>query len=229
MLISVMVFFLVSLKAQAQVFVPYAFWQDLENCTSNYCPTLSPVAATLQGTAGMTQLVSTCVDDGFTAITFPFEIAINNTNYATWYFGSNAYITATAGSAIYSPINASSPALPKFMIDARDDNYQRLYSISGTNYIRVRYEGNSTYNTCSSINMIWEITFFRPTVNYQYVQVVFGTLNVTTGAFGVANASTFYASTSAAANSSFVLYSYNGGTTWFILPNYSITGAGTTL
>ena len=222
--------FVLGTNLQAQVFIPFANWQSLKNCTATYCPTLSVTVATLQGTAGMTQVVNTCVDDGNTLVTFPFDFFLNDTAYRDWYFGSNAYVTAGAGSTVYTPLDATSPALPKFMVNANDGNYQKLYTKIGTNYVRVRLEGNSAYGTCNSINTIFEITYYRTTVNYQYVQIVFGNQGVTNGAFGIANTSTYYANTTPiTANTSYVFYSYNGGKTWFILPNYSITGAGTTI
>ena len=221
---------LLGTNLQAQVFIPFANWQRLSNCTATYCPTLSPIVATLQGTAGTTQVVNTCVDDGNTLVTFPFDFFLGNTAYRDWYFGSNAYVTAGAGSSVYTPLDATSPALPKFMVNANDGNYQKLYTIIGTNYVRVRFEGNSAYAKCNAIDTIFEITYYRTTVNYQYVQIVFGAQGVTNGAFGIADASTYYANTTPiTANTSYVFYSYNGGKTWFILPNYSITGAGTTI
>lgn len=217
-------------SSRAQIFIPYTYWQSLINCSSTYCPTLTALNATLQGTAGMTQVVNTCIDDDSIMVTFPFDFFLSNVLYRNWYFGSNAFITAGAGSAVYTPLNAGSPNLPKLMINANDNNYQKLYTITGTNYVRVRYEGNSAYATCNSIDTIFEVTFYRTTVNYQYVQIVFGSQGVTNGPFGVATATTYLANTTPITpNQSYVFYSYNGGNTWFILANYSITGTGTNL
>lgn len=215
---------------QAQVFVPFSHWAERKNCTSSYCPTLTLATATLQGTGGMTQIVSTCVDDSAILVTFPFDFFLNQTAYKSWYIGSNTYITAGAPSAVYASLGAANPPLPKFHLGAGDANYQLAYTRSGANYIRMRVEGNSAFGTCGSRNTVYEITFYRTTVNYQYVQIVFGAHGATAGPFGVANASTYYASTTPiTANSSYVFYSTNGGITWTILPNYSITGAGTTI
>lgn len=221
---------IVSIQSSTQVFIPFSFWQRLENCSATYCPTLNPMSASLQGTAGMTQIIDSCIDDNSILVTLPWDFHIVNTPYRNWYIGSNTYITAGAGSSVYTPINASSPALPKFHLGAGDANYRRVYTISGTNYFRVRYEGNTAFGTCGSQNLFYEATFFRPTVNYQYVQVVFGTHGQTGRPFGVADTTTYYVSTTPITqNSSYVFYSHNGGTTWFLLPNYSITGTGTTL
>jgi hypothetical protein len=229
---SVMILILslsLTIICRAQVFVPFSHWTERNNCSTGYCPTLNVSAASLLGTAGMTQIVSTCIDDNSILVQFPFDFFLNQTAFTNWYIGSNTYITAGAGSAVYSGLSASVPALPKFHIGAGDGNYQAVYKISGTNYIRMRVEGNSAYGTCS-VNTIYEITFYRPTVNYQYVQIVFGAHGRTNGQFGVANASTYYASNpTLTINSSYVFYSTNGGINWTILPNYSITGVGTTL
>lgn len=222
--------FLFVLQARAQVFIPFAFRQKLENCTATYCPTLNPVSAPLNGTTGMTQIVNTCVDDNFTAITLPFDFYINSTMFRNWFVGSNTYLTAGTGATDYSGLGATVPAFPKFLIGAGDHNHQKVYTKSGTNYYTVRSEGNSAYGTCNAINIIYEITFYRPTVNYQFVKVVFGTHGRTNGAFGVANNSTYYASNATLTqNSSYVFYSYNNGVVWFLLPNYSITGNGVNL
>lgn len=186
-------------------------------------------AATLQGTAGMTQIINACVDDGNILVTFPFDFFLNDIPYLDWYIGSNAYITAGTGSSVYTPLNAGSPPFSKFMVNANDGNYQAIYQKSGLNYVRVRFEGNSAYGTCNAKNTIYEITFYRTTVNYEYVQIVFGNQGVTNGQFAVGTDTTYYASTTVTANSSYVFYSTNGGKKWTILPGYSITGAGTTL
>lgn len=229
---KVFIYFMISLSfthSKAQVFIPFSHWAERKNCTSGFCPILTIGSAALAGTAGMTQIVNTCVDDGSVIVNFPFDFYLNNTAYNNWYIGSNLYITAGAGSSVYSPLNASSPALPKFHFGSSDANYQKVYSKSGTNYIRVRYEGNSAYGTCS-VNTIYEVTFYRTTLNYQYIQVVFGAHGNVGGPFGMANASTYYATaTPIVANSSYVLYSTNGGVTWTILQGYSITGTGTTI
>lgn len=81
------------------------------------------------------------------------------------------------------------------MLGSSDANYQRVYTKSGANYFRIRYEGNSPYNNCSSQNIIFEVTFFRPTINFQYIQVVFGPHIATSSPFGIANATAFYQTT----------------------------------
>lgn len=220
--------FLIS-SSQSQVFIPLSYYTERNNCTANYCPTLTPIVATAKGTAGMTQIVSSCVDDGFTQINLPFDVHMSDVNYNTWFIGSNTYLTAGTGSTQYSSLGASGPALPKFLFGGTDANYQKVYSISGTNYFRFRSEGNTPYSNCSAINVIYEVTIFRPTVNYQFVQVVFVSHGNLNAPFGAASASAYYATTTPFAITSYVFYSYNGGNSWFLLTNYSITGAGTTL
>lgn len=225
----VLFFLFIFNTSQSQVFIPFSYNQSLSNCTTSYCPTLTLVAATLQGTAGSTTVVNNvCTDDNFSTLTLPFEFAIAGANYKNYYVGSNGYITAGTGSTLYSGLGAAVPAFPKFMFGAEDRNYQYVYTKSGTNYFRTRVEGNNAYGTCS-VNSIYELTFYRPTVNYLYVQVVFGVYAATSLQQQVASASAYYATQTITPNTSYVFWSYNGGKTWTILTGYSITGAGTTL
>lgn len=229
-LIRILSLLLFSINLQAQVFVPAGYWRGYSNCTTDYCPTLNPMNAALQGTGGSTQIVSTCIDDNFIGVTLPWDFHMGDVPFRNFFIGSNTYITAGTGSSLYSGLSASVPAFPKFHLGAGDANYQRVYRTNGANYYRVRYEGNSAYGTCGSVNTIYELTFFRPTVNYQYVQIVFGAHGGTGRPFGVASASAWYqTATPITANSSYVIYSTNGGNTWTLLPNYSISGAGTNL
>jgi hypothetical protein len=224
------VLFFVSIL-NAQIFIPFGFYQRLVNCTPTYCPTLTPVSATLRGSTGMTQIVSANADDANLGVTLPFSFSLGGTGTTSWFLGSNTYITMGSGSSAYSALSASNPAIPKFHLGSADNSWQRVWTVSGTNYFRTRYEGTAaTSGTPGSPNIVYEFTFFRPTTNYQFVQVVFGVHNQSSGQFGVANAATYYSSmTPITANSSYVMWSVAGGTSWNIIPNYSITGAGTNL
>ncbi|MBY0553602.1 hypothetical protein K2P97_03680 [bacterium] len=238
--------------AHSQIFIPNSFWQDLTPCKASYCPTPSPTVATLQGIAGMTQIISTSADDANIGVTLPFNFAINSISSRSWFVGSNTFITRDTGSNVCGPpcsqpvISGSNPALNKFMLGANDNSYQRVYFISGTNYFRIRYEGTAaTSGTPGSPNIVYEFTFYRPDgFGNQYAVVVFGTHNRATGAFGVANTASYYVDNTSTtpganvaagpgpgitANTSYLFSSNNGGISWTLQQGWSITGTGTNL
>lgn len=223
---------------EGQVFIPHTFWQNLITCTTTYCPAPSPIAATLQGTAGMTQIVNigTCAtsgagDDQNVQITLPFNFAINSLGAQIWFVSSNAYITADTSSTAYSGLSGSNPAIRKFHLGAADNSYKRVYSIAGTNYFRVRYEGFASTN-CTGTQIIYEFTFYRPLgMGPQYAVVVFGTHGSTGGQFGIASPSAYLLNNtgSLSANQSYLFSSDNNGVTWTSQAGWSVTGPGTTL
>lgn len=238
--------------SNAQVFIPHTYWQDLTPCKASYCPTPSPTVATLQGTAGMTQIISASADDANIGVTLPFNFAINSISSRSWFIGSNTYITRDTGSSVCGPpcsqavLSASNPALNKFMLGVDDNSYQRVYYISGTNYFRIRYEGTAaTSGTPGSPNIVYEFTFYRPDgFGNQYAVVVFGTHSRASGAFGVASSTAYYVDNTSTtpganvaagpgpgitANTSYLFTSNNGGTSWTLQQGWSITGTGTNL
>lgn len=224
----------------AQIFIPHAFWQDLEPCKTAYCPIPNPVAATLQGTGGMTQVVNTVTcagsggagDDEFVQINLPFNFAINSLANIDWYLGSNTYITAGAGSTVYNSLSGSNPAIRKFHLGAADNSWKSVYTISGLNYFRIRYEGKANTNCSSGTDIIYEFTFYRPAgMISQYAVVVFGTHGRTGGQFGVASNSAYLLNNtgSLSANQSYLFTSNNSGVTWTSQAGWSISGTGTGL
>lgn len=66
------------------MFIPFGFWQPLENCSTKYCPTLNVLSGTLAGTVGTTQIVNTCVDDSSAMVTLPFNFHIVGNAYRNW-------------------------------------------------------------------------------------------------------------------------------------------------
>ncbi len=237
--LAVYVFFLLRF-VDAQIFVPHTFWQDLTACKVNYCPAPNPVAATLQGTGGMTQVVNTVTcagnggagDDEFVQVNLPFNFAINSLGSTDWYMGSNTYITASTGATNFNSLSGSIPAFRKFHLGAADNSWKSAYTISGTNYFRVRYEGKANTNCSSGTDIIYEFTFYRPAgMGSQYAVVVFGTHGRTGGQFGVASASAYLLNNtgSLSANQSYLFTSNNGGVTWTSQAGWSISGTGTNL
>ena len=246
------IIFLVCINVYSQVFIPHSFWQDLTPCKSGYCPTPTPVAATLQGTTGMTLVQNASADDANLGVTIPFNFALGGTSSRSWFVGSNTYITMATGSSVCGPpcsqavISGSNPALGKFHLGSNDNSYQRVYTLAGTNYYRIRYEGTAaTSGTVGSPNIVYEFTFYRPAgFGSEYAVVVFGTHSRNTGAFGVASSASYYVdqtSTSPGANvaagpgpgitanTSYLFTSNNGGTSWTLQQGWSISGVGTNL
>lgn len=222
----------------SQVFIPFSNWQDLTPCKAGYCPTPSPIAATLLGIGGMTQIVNigTCAasgagDDEFIQVTLPFNFAISSLGYRNWFIGSNTFITAESGSGAYTGLNGATPPLRKFHLGSADNSYRQVYSLSGTNFFRVRYQGFASTN-CTGTQIVYEFTFFRPAgMTTQYAVVVFGTHGRAAGQFGVASPSAYLLNNTGAlsANQSYLYTSNNGGTTWTSQAGWSLVGVGTNL
>lgn len=72
-----------------------------------------------------TSLQNSSVDDAFVSVTIA-STTFFGTSRTTAYIGSNAYITFGAGSALYSGLSATVPAVDKFMFNAADRSYQRV-------------------------------------------------------------------------------------------------------
>lgn len=213
--------FLFSYNVSAQL-VPTAFWNYSANDIAGNAPLL--------GSVGMTKIVSVDADDANIAVALPFSITVNGTAYTSWYVGSNTYITGGAGSIAYSALGPNNPPLPSFHLGSDDNSYQQVFSLTGKNFVRVRYEGTAaTTGTVGSPNIVYEVTFYRPSNGVQYVQVVFGVHARSTGNFGVTKGSggLWYASaTPITINSSYVFKGDSTGSTWTLLPNRMVTGSG---
>jgi hypothetical protein len=180
-------------------------------------------------TASWTGLLNSNADDAVTAVTIP-SFTIASTAYTTAYIGSNTYITFGAGSSSYSNLSAANPAYPKFMFGASDNSYQRVSSlVSGTNYVRIRYEGTaSTGGNAGSPNIVYEATFFNPamTGGVPWLEVLFGQHARTNGSTMIADASTSYATYTLAANQSYVFVGNVTGTAWTVYTGYYVSGTG---
>lgn len=193
-----------------------------------YYPMIESSSDSLLGSSGMIQVVNGSADDSNFQITLPFDFYLAGATYTNWYVVSNTYITAGTPSSNYSGLNAGNPAIPKILLGAADNSYQQAFTQTGANYFRVRYEGTaSTGGTVGAPNIVYELTFFKPTDTEQLIQVTFGTHARNTGAFGIASATTYYQSAPAiTADSSYVLLGNLDGTSWVIHANSKVTGYG---
>lgn len=184
-------------------------------------------AASYPPSAGWTGLQNVSSDDAFVNVPLGFSFYLGGAGYTTAYVGSNSYVTFSGGSTNYSGLSASNPAYPKFMLGASDNSYQRVsYISSGANWTKIRYEGNgSTGGTVGTPGITLEITLYNPSFlgTTSYVcEVLVGGHNRLSAQWGVANASTYYATSSYAANSSYVFVGDSTGTTWKIYSNYYV-------
>jgi hypothetical protein len=180
---------------------------------------------------GWTSQFNSNVDDSNLQIpTLPFNFYINNTAFTAVYIGSNSYITFGSGSSEYSGLSASIPAIPKMMFGASDNSYQRISTfVSGTDYVRVRYEGNaSTSGTAGSPGIVAEITLFNPSKfsGNNVIEMLVGVHNRTGGVSNISNASTAYATYTISANQSYVFVGNSTGTSWVVNTGTYVSGAG---
>jgi hypothetical protein len=197
--------------------------------TGTKAPTLGAGGASPYPSTGWTSVQNSSVDDGYQPISIVSNLLFDTVNYSTVYVGSNTYITMGGGSSNYSGLSASNPSLPKFMTGAADNSYQRVeYISSGTNYTRVRYEGNgSTSGTPGSPGIVYEATFFNSTLtNFPTVEFLFGNNNRTGPGIIIATASTALATATLSANQSYVFQANATGTAWTIYTGSYMAGTG---
>lgn len=179
--------------------------------------------------SGWSGLLNSNIDDANLSVPLPFTWTINNTGYTSIFVGSNTYITFGSGSSEYSGLSQSIPALNKIHLGAADNSYQRVSSLSvntsSQSYLRVRYEGNGTTSgTPGSPGIVYEATFFNPSFfgGKNVVEVLVGNHNRTTGQFGVASTSAYYASGTITANQSYVFEGNSTGTSWIINTGFKV-------
>jgi len=178
---------------------------------------------------GWTQVFSGNVDDTPLEVLLPFGFPFNGTTYTSFWLSPNGYITFGTGSLIY-PGSATSPALPKILINNSDDSMQKVLTRSTTNTFRVRVDGNTSSGGGSSADTrTFEAAFFLPSFSngYPVVEVRIGASPINTGLLNVYSASAVLSASVAptpAANSSWVFTSSNAtGTAWVITPAASCT------
>jgi hypothetical protein len=180
---------------------------------------------------GWTSLIGSSADDANLQIfTLPFNFYINNTAFTAIFLGSNSYITFGSGSNLYSGLNASNPPIPKMMFGAADNSWQRVSTfVSGTDYARVRYEGNgSTSGLPGSPGIVAEITVFNPNKfsGNNVIEMLVGVHNRTGGVSNISNDSTAYVTYTISANQSYVFVGNSAGTSWTLNTGSYVSGAG---
>jgi hypothetical protein len=182
--------------------------------------------------AGYTSLQNASADDASATVPLGFTFFMAGTGYTTAFMGSNTYLTFSAGSTQYSGLSASNPPLPKFMLGAADNSYQRVaYKQSPGNWCKIRYEGNgSTSGTVGTPGITLEITLYNPAflgTSFYVCEVLIGNHNRPSVVWGAYSASSLYDNAGGySANSSHVFVSTNTtGTGWKQWANQYVTTA----
>jgi hypothetical protein len=182
-----------------------------------------------------TSIVSASADDANISVALPFTWTYNNTGYTAFFPGSNFYITFGSGANDYSGLSATVPAVNKIFFAGADNSWQRLSTFtSGTDYKRLRFEGTAaTSGTPGSPNMVYELTFFNPTLtgSVPWIELLFGNQSRVGGISGLYSSSailtggSFIASNvNVAANQSYVMVGNATGTSWTVYTGYSVGG-----
>lgn len=184
-------------------------------------------------------IVSASADDANTSVSLPFTWTYNSVGYTSFFPNSNYYITFGLGSNQFNGLSASSPALNKIFFAATDNSWQRVSSFtSGTDYKRLRWEGTaSTSGTPGNPNMVYELTFFNPSLtdNVPWLELLVGVQargNNTVGIIsGLYNQTTKLAdlgpsNRGVTANQSYVMVGNSTGTSWTVYTGYNVGGTG---
>lgn len=190
--------------------------------------------------AGWSTAVAASGDDANINVSLPFTWTFNGTGYTSFYPGSNTYITFGAGSTQWNNLSAINPPNDKIHIAAADNSWQRVsHFTSGTDYVRLRYEGTSgTSGSPGFPDIVYEITFFNPilTGGNPWVELLIGSqARGTSGPAisGMYNSAALLSgggmgptNQGVAANQSYVLVGNSTGTTWTVNTGYYAGGTG---
>ncbi len=205
-------------------------------------PTLGPVGQDPFPANGWTSISAASADDTFATVSLPFTWTYNNTGYTSFYPGSNFYITFGSGSTLFNALSASNPGVNKIFFAGADNSWQRVSRItSGTDYLRLRYEGtNSTSGRVGTPNIVYEITFFNPanTGSVPVFELLVGaqargtaTAGIISGLYGNTALLTGgslgpFPNRGVAVNQSYVAVGNSTGTSWTIYTGYYLGGTG---
>jgi hypothetical protein len=191
--------------------------------------------------SGWTSIISATGDDANTNVSLPFTWTYNSTGYTSFFPNSNYYVTFGSGSTVFNGLSASNPALNKIFFAGADNSWQRVSTIaSGTDYRRLRWEGTaSTSGTPGSPNMVYELTFFNPslTAGNPWLELLVGVQARGNNNVGVISG--LYSSTAkltggdlgpsnrgVTANQSYVMVGNSTGTSWTVYTGYNVGGTG---
>jgi hypothetical protein len=191
-------------------------------------PLLGSASAT--SSTGWTLLVNANADDANALFgSWPFTFNLAGTGYAACYVGSNGYATFGSGTTVFSSLSASNPALPKIFFGSGDLSWQRVYTQTGSNYARFRWEGHTTPAgaTPGASTRIVEVTFWGSNGISQAIEIRTGNFASpsATQPFMLASASADYASaTTLGANQSWAFEGNLAGTSWTLIADSYVAG-----
>ncbi len=199
--------------------------QNIAIVTGTAAPLLGRSGATSY--TGWTQLRNSSTDDdAFSVPSWAFSFYLDSSPYSDIYVGSNTYMTFNSPSTVYSGLSASNPPYPKLHLGSADNSMQRLYRrdetlSDGSRVVRIRIEGTAnTGGTAGSPTIVVETSFYEPRpTGEQWIEVRVGQHNRTSGVFMLANETTSYASSTIAADSSWVFVGNALGTSWTLTAN----------
>ena len=103
----------------------YQYINGVATAAGSTNPSLGASSVGSRPPTNWTSIQNGSVDDNFVSVTIS-PTTFFGTSRTTAYIGSNAYITFGAGSALYSGLSATVPAVDKFMFNAADRSYQRV-------------------------------------------------------------------------------------------------------
>jgi hypothetical protein len=191
-------------------------------------PLLGSASAT--SSTGWTLLVNANADDANALFgSWPFTFNLAGTGYTACCIVSNGYANFGGQTLQYQGFNAASPAVPKVLFGSADLSWQRVYTQTGSNYARFRWEGHfaTTGATPGASTRIVEVTFWGSDGVSQAIEVRTGNFASpsSTQPFMVASASTAYASaTTLGANQSWVFEGNLAGTSWTLIADSYVAG-----
>jgi len=209
--------------------------------TGTKAPVLGAGAQSPFPASGWTSIISSTGDDANTNVSLPFTWPYNSNNYTNFFAASNFYITFGSGSNQFNFLSASSPSLNKIFFAAADNSWQRVSSFtSGTDYKRLRHEGtSSTSGTPGNPNMVYELTFFNPSLTggNPWLELLVGVQARGNNNVGVISG--LYSSSAkltggdlgpsnrgVTANQSYVMVGNSTGTSWTVYTGYNVGGTG---
>ena len=148
---------------------------DLPNPISS----LTTITNSLLGAAALSSVTTPSTgnnDDGYYAITLPWNVNYLGVSYSTINVCTNNYLTFGAGAQTYSGFSSVGPSVPKLCMGANDNSWQRVYyGTEGTapnRTYRVVYEGTaSTAGTLGSPTIVWEAVFYENNPSQIDVQI----------------------------------------------------------
>ena len=168
----------------------------LSDLPQNPISSITSITSSLLGAAALSNTTTVSAgsnDDGYYAITLPWNVNYLGTSYSTIYIGTNSYITFGTPATQYVSLNAANPAVPKICISSNDNSWQRVYyGIEGTapnRTYRVVYEGTaSTTGTLGSPTMVWEAVFYENNPSQIDIQIGANARGATGAMWGVYSA-----------------------------------------